>query len=310
MLRLIDHLTCSIRLASDGLRYPLPLDGPARWQGSQASVAVSLPDVPGNHIITASFASDACAEPFSFALETGTDRFETAPFGADTQDRERQAGSGAVVPVDYFRTTRKLVAPTLTLACAAPPPLRYLMVVSIRPQHIEPPDAMPEDVLVVPAPCHSQLSLADEIRLRACSPTATAMALGIVDQADLETFVASARHRSTNLYGVWPQNIWAAARRGAIGAIELISDWRVVVELLRSGTPIVASIRFAAGELANAPRAQTDGHLVLVRGIEAGKIVANDPAAPVGSVERRYDATQFATAWMRQRGVAYAFASA
>ena len=310
MPTLIDHLTCSIRLASDGLRYPLPVDGPARWQGNRATVSLPLPDVPDDHIITASFASDACAEPFSFALETGAERFETACFGADTQGRERQAGSGAMVPVDYFRTTRKLVAPTLTLACAAPAPHRYLLVVSIRPRHLEPPDDAPQDVLVVPAPCHSQLSLPDAISLRACSPTATAMALGIATQADLEAFVASARHRSTNLYGVWPQNIWAAARHGTIGAVELISDWRVVVELLRRGTPIVASIRFAAGELGNAPRAQTDGHLVLVRGIEAGEVVVNDPAASAGNVERRYDATQFANVWMRRRGVAYLFADA
>ena len=273
-------------------------------------MVVPLPNVPADHIITASFASDGCAEPFSFALESGTDRFETARFGHNVHGRERQAGKGAVVPVDYFRTLRELVEPTLTLICAVPPPRRYLIVVSIRPRQIEPPADIPLDVPVVVAPCHSQLSLPADIRLRACSPTATAMALGIVDQADFSAFVASARHRSTDLYGAWPQNIWAAARRGVIGAVELISDWRTVVDLLRRGASVVASVRFAAGELAGSPRPQTGGHLVLVRGIESGNVVVNDPAAPSGGVERRYDAKEFAAVWMRQRGVAYVFGNA
>ena len=302
-----DQLTCSIRFASEGLDYPLPVAGPAPWLDKRANVRVRLPNVPADHIITASFASDDCAVPFSFALETGVERFETARFGHNVQRRERQAGKSAVVPVDYFRTTREIAAPTLTLLCPAPAPRRYLLVASIRPRQIAPPMDAPADVPVIAAPCHSQLNLPADVSLRACSPTATAMALGIRDAASCAAFVASARHRSTDLYGAWPQNIWAAARRGVIGAVELISDWHAVVELLGGGTPVVASIRFAAGELAGSPRAQTGGHLVLVRGVEAGKIVVNDPAAPSDSVERRYDATEFGAVWMRQRGVAYVF---
>ena len=294
-------------MASDGLAYPLAVDGPAPWSRNQATLTVSLPDVPASHIITASFASDSCAEPFSFVLRSGAERFETARFGGNVQGRERQDGKGAAVPVDYFRTRRQLVDPTLTLACEAPAPRRYLVVVSIRPHRIEPPQDVPGDVAAIAAPCLSQLSLTEDIALRACSPTATAMALGIAEHSGFAAFVASARHRSTDLYGAWPQNIWAAARLGALGGLELVSDWRNVVAVLRRGHPLVASIRFAAGELAGSPRAQTGGHLVLLRGIDAGEVVVNDPAAPPGSIERRYDARQFAAVWMRQRGVAYVF---
>lgn len=289
--------------------YPLAVDGTAGWLRNQATLAVPLPNIPAGHIITASFAGDSCAEPFSFVLQSGAERFETARFGANVHGRERQEGKGAVVPVDYFRTRRQLVEPTLTLVCQAPAPRRYLVVVSIRPHQVEPPQDVPGNVPAVAAPCHSQLSLNEDIALRACSPTATAMALGIDEQTAFAAFVASARHRSTDLYGAWPQNIWAAARHGVLGAVELVSDWRNVVAVLRRGCPLVASIRFAAGELTGSPRAQTGGHLVLLRGIDAGAVVVNDPAAPPGGVERRYDARQFATVWMRQRGVAYVFAS-
>ena len=304
---MIDQLTCSIRLASDGLDYPLAVDGAASWFGNKATLAVPLPDIPAGHIVAASFASDSCAEPFSFVLQSGKERFETARFGANVQGRERQEGKGAAVPVDYFRTLRELAGPTLTLVCRAPAPRRYLVVVSVRPHQIEPPQDLPGNVRAVAAPCHSQLSLQEDIALRACSPTATAMALGIAESAGVQAFVASARHRSTDLYGAWPQNVWAAARLGTLGGIELISDWRNVVAVLSSGRPLVASIRFATGELAGSPRAQTGGHLVLLRGIDGGEVVVNDPAAEPGSVERRYDARQFATVWMRQRGVAYVF---
>ena len=70
------------------------------------------------------------------------------------------------------------------------------------------------------------------------------------------------------------------------------------------------SIRFQAGELPNSPMPATGGHLVLLRGIDDGTVLVNDPAAPPGSVERRYDARAFAAAWMRQRGAAYVFAGA
>ena len=71
---------------------------------------------------------------------------------------------------------------------------------------------------------------------------------------------------------------------------------------------MVASVRFRAGELPNSPMPATGGHLVLLRGIEGGTVRVNDPAAPPGAVDRRYDARAFAAAWMRERGAAYVFA--
>ena len=299
-----DRLVYSLRLASPEVDYPLPLHGEADWR--RGGVRMELPDVPADHLITASFASVSTAVAFSFRLDVGRARFETARFGKGTRRRERHRGGGTIVPVDYFETTAELSKPVLTLRCRAPVPRDYLLVISIRPREVAAP-ALPAARTAVAAPCLSQLSLPAPIRHAACSPTATSMALGIDQHGDFEAFVASALHRPTGLYGAWPQNIWAVARRGVLAAVELATDWQLAQGVLASGAPLVASIRFDAGELTGSPRPQTGGHLVLLRGIEQDAVVVNDPAAEPGKVECRYDAAEFAKVWLRRRGVAYVF---
>ena len=303
-----DQLIYSLRLASPDVDYPLTVYGEADWQGGAAPVRIELPDVPGHHLITASFASTSTPASFSFRLDAGRARFETARFGQRTRRRERSRGAGVAVPVDYFETHVDLARPILSLRCKAPAPSHYLLAVSIRPIELTPPSDVPADRAAIAAPCLSQLSLAQDIRLLACSPTATSMALGIAEHGDFEAFVASTRHHSTGLYGAWPQNIWAAARRGVLAATEVATDWQLAERVLATGVPLVASIRFGAGELTGSPRPQTGGHLVLLRGVEDGAVVVNDPAAAPGHVECRYAAAEFAKAWIRQRGIAYVFA--
>lgn len=306
-----DQLFHALRFASDDVRYPLDIDGKADWRRGTANVRVALPDVPANHIITASFASPTTGAPFSFRLSAADgDWFETARFGGRARRRERHHGRGVVVSVDYFDVARDLAQPNLSLLCLAAKPTRYLLVVCIRPRDVPTPSHIPGNIDGLAATELSQMALPADIRLLACSPTATAMALGIAEYDDFEAFVASARHSPTGMYGVWPHNLWAAARRGVLGAVELFSGWRRVADLLTNGTRIVASIRFAAGELDGSPRPQTGGHLVLLRGIEDGKVVVNDPAAPPECVELRYDIAQFARAWLCHRGTAYVFADA
>lgn len=304
-----------LRLASPDVRYPLPVHGEADWRRGVATVVVPLPPVPASHVIAASFACTDAEAPFSFRLSARggwrwLHRFETARFGHDTRQRERRRGRGVAVPVDYFETTADLPAPVLTLLCEAPPPRDYLLVVSIRPKAIdvpaEPPAPMPE----VAATALSQRALPSPLRESACGPTATAMALGLETTEALATFAAAARHPPTGLYGAWPQNLWAAARYGRLAGLELATDWQIAQRALAAGTPVVASIRFAAGALSGAPMAATGGHLVLLRGIDGDEVIVNDPAAPPDAVPRRYSAAEFAKAWLRWRGAAYVFAAA
>lgn len=305
--------TWQLRLASPDARYPLPVHGEAEWRRGAATAAVPLPLVPAGHVIAASFASTDAAAPFSFRLRVGRrrwlHRFETARFGHGTRQRERRWGRGVVVPVDYFETIADLPAPVLTLACDAPPPQDYLLVVSVRPKEIDVPAEAPGPVPEVAASALSQRALPSPLRESACGPTATAMALGLETTEALATFAAAARHPPTGLYGAWPQNLWAAARYGRLAGLELATDWQIAQRALAARAPLVASIRFAAGALNGAPMAATSGHLVLVRGIDGGEVVVNDPAAPPDAVPRRYSAAEFAKAWLRWRGAAYVFAA-
>ncbi len=303
-----DPLFHCIRFASGDVRYPLPVAGPIDWRLGLAVASIELPTVPTGHIIAASFASTSTPQAFSFRLECAAGRFRTATFGPRARRRERSRGQGVAVPVDYFDTERELRGGVLHLHCLARRPSNYLLSVCIRPRSIAPPSDAPPDSPVRPASCLSQSTAPAAVSRQACSPTATAMALGIEERADYHAFVRSAWHRPTGLCGAWPQNVWAAARRGRLAAVELVSDWPAAIAAMGDGAPVVASIRFGAGQLANAPLPSTAGHLVLLRGIENGRVIVNDPAAAPGEIERRYDAAEFARAWMQHRGAAYVFA--
>lgn len=302
-------------LASRDVRYPLPVHGFAEWRRGAATATVPLPPLPAGHVVAASFASAEVAAPFSFRLRPGgkgrwLHRFETARFGARTRRGQRQRGAGVAVPVDYFETVADLPAPVLTLACSAPPPRDYLLVASVRPKEVDAPVEAPAPRPAVAASALSQRALPSPLRESACGPTATAMALGLDTTAALAAFAAQARHPPSGLYGAWPQNLWAAARHGRLAGLELATDWQLAQQALAAGAPVVASIRFAAGGLKGAPVAATGGHLVLLRGIEGGEVIVNDPAAPPADVVRRYSAAEFAAAWLRWRGAAYVFAAA
>ncbi|MCY3811902.1 MAG: C39 family peptidase [Gammaproteobacteria bacterium] len=301
-------MTYSVRFASPEVDYPLPVAGTAPWRLGTAHAIIDLPDIPADHIIAAGFASTSTRQRFALQLRCNSGRFQTAAFGHRAKALMRSRGRGVGVPVDYFDTSDDLTSVRLCLKCRARAPAVYLLTVSIRPRIIEAPTTVPVDTPVLGAPCLSQTTLDAAISRQACSPTATAMALGIADDAEFRAFVQSAMHRPTGLCGVWPQNLWAAARRGRLGGVELMSSWEDVRQALSAQVPVVASVRFQTGELPNSPMPATGGHLVLLRGIEGGTVRVNDPAGPPGAVDRRYDARAFAAAWMRERGAAYVFA--
>jgi hypothetical protein len=126
---------------------------------------------------------------------------------------------------------------------------------------------------------------------------------------DVNEVVVSAHHRVTNLFGVWPQNIWALSRWGVIGAVETSANWESISELLCAGYPLVASIAFGKGTLDGCPLVSSNGHLVIIRGIQNNEVFVNDPAARSEiEVPRRYDIDQFRQAWLATRGVFYLLA--
>lgn len=328
----------SVRFASRDADYPLQVTGPASWRQHSTSEAnpagsvrtpaggfpmwratVPLPNVPADHIVAASLASLPAPVSFSFRLECHLGEFTTATFGeahataqttkAPNAHLRAARVAGVTVPIDYFDTTRPLKGVHLHVDFQGSAPARYLFVVSARPRVMPAPSPPLQEVEPLPASSLSQTTLDDGLRHQACSPTATAMALRIEDDRRFREFVSRALHPTTGLCGVWPQNVWAAAAHGRLVGVELMSDWDDAGRALVAGSTVVASLRFGSGALPGSPIEQTGGHLVLLRGIDGGQVVVNDPAAPPGQVERLYPAGAFGAAWLRHRGAAYVLAA-
>ncbi len=79
---------------------------------------------------------------------------------------------------------------------------------------------------------------------------------------------------------------------------------REAERFVAAGIPLVASVRFRAGELTGSPISATNGHLLVITGFTAsGDVVVNDPAAPRnGTVVRTYRRGEFENAWVPKSG--------
>jgi hypothetical protein len=153
-----------------------------------------------------------------------------------------------------------------------------------------------------------------------CSPTSLAMVLGYyrrlpsasayawVNDAYADPWVNHVA-RLTYDYGYrgtgnWPFNTAVGAGRVADAFVTRLTDLRMAERFLRSGIPLVVSIRFASGQLSGAPISSTAGHLVVLAGLTStGDPVGLDPAAGHASTVRHvYDRAQFERAWLSGSG--------
>ncbi len=151
-----------------------------------------------------------------------------------------------------------------------------------------------------------------------CSPTSLAMVLGYYDALPVraETSWVGRDHRdrvvdhlarSTYDYsyrgtGNWPFNTAQAATRTREAFVTRFTSLVDVERLIAAGIPVITSITFGRGQLANAPISASNGHLLVVVGFtESGDVVVNDPAAPrKPGVRRTYDRGQFEDAWLKR----------
>jgi len=301
----------TLRFASANVaaRHPLELSGAATWRRSEGawSCTIALGDLPNDHIVVPSFASKG-APHSDFAAELVA--ADTAWRIAPTQRSALETtGSDprATTHIDYFHCRADLAAASLTLAVAAAcEPADYLVSVSVRQFRITAaPGASITRRLVVPP--ISQLTAPRALRYRICSPTCIAMVLAFhgID-APLAAVVRECLHEPSGLFGVWPLAIRTATDAGLIGSVECFSTLDAAAPVLARGLPIVASIRFAAGALPGAALSATDGHLVVVTGMDADWVYINDPAARDASgVPRQCPRDAFAAAWLTERGAAY-----
>ncbi len=153
-------------------------------------------------------------------------------------------------------------------------------------------------------PCRSQMAEAREIRGRICSPTCCAMALEWLGLYYPTAFVAADCYDAgAKIYGNWPFNVASLWRLGLRSRLGFFPSMEAASGLLKAGNPIIASIKFGEGQLGGAPIAKTNGHLVLIRGLErdgsgAWRVLVNDPAAAdSSSVGRNYALDEFERAW-------------
>ncbi len=303
-------------------QYPLEISSAADWQadGDGWAAHIDLGPLPAGEMIAPSLSLlDAPVHGFVFTLEADgrQHRLAAVPPPSDPdaiQAAKAQAGSAGRrqkvrTAIDCFHVDRAVR--NATLHChltGVRRPDRYLLTVSIRPTDLEPEAAgsLP-DIRTERPPTISQMLQNPRIAGRVCSPVGTAMVMGTHRRNLItEQIIADCHDTLTGMYGLWPLAVRSAAGAGLIGAVELFSGWEPVVVCLRAGLPLVASIRYGAGELPGAPMNATGGHLVVVHGIEADHVLVHDPAAPVhGSVARRYPLDVFGRAWFRHRGAVY-----
>ncbi len=162
----------------------------------------------------------------------------------------------------------------------------------------------------ITVPSISQIEQRKEIANRICSSMSTAMILqsyGI----DLDPLALAALEYSDKQsdYGIWPRNIWAASKYGALGMVTALNSYKELSSLLSCDIPVVATLTYKKGELTNAAVPETKGHLMVIKGIHDKGVLVNDPAGKTkADVERYYDKDEFARAWLHNKhGICYVF---
>jgi len=236
----------------------------------------------------------------------------TVGLGPELFDSRRTDGPLSV-DVDTFRTTTPVEAVRLRLRVRAADPSALLaapwaLTLSAADAGAPPASttaARPPVRLAVPP--LSQMEAEPSLAHRICSPTCVAMVLDYWRRPVAVTALAREMfHPATDLYGVWPAAILAAARQGIAGYLLRFPDWAAAAWCLARGLPVIASVRYTAGELTGAAASATGGHLLVLAGYEDGVALVNDPAAPTAaSVARRYAIDELRRVWLERAAVGY-----
>jgi hypothetical protein len=306
--------------------------------GSEGELLVESPEwrprVPSRHLVPAlsvlsEVAYSARFELSGWASGTWSPWVATATIGQErssTASRPRSAHCGrprsssvspayssaltcdideytAAVPLERLRLRIRIRADD-GRAIAAAPWMATLSACDLGPVASD-IAAPPTPRLSVPAV--SQMDTPPEIALRICSPASVAMVLDYWGApTPLLPLAADVFHAETDRYGVWPAAIHAAGRRGVAGYLLRFPDWSSAAWCLERKLPIIASVRYGPGELADAAIPETSGHLIVLTGSDADHVFVNDPVAPtVATVPRRYRLDELQHAWLDHTGIGY-----
>ena len=234
-----------------------------------------------------------------------------APFYSGSESS--RVGGPLSVDVDVFRAATPVEAVRLRLRVRAPDPAALLAAPWALTLSAADPSAPRESVTAAAPPVRlavpsvSQMEADPALAHRICSPTCVAMVLDYWRRpADVAALAREMFHPATDLYGVWPVAILVAARRGVAGYLLRFPDWGAAAWCLARGLPVIASVRYAAGELTGAAASATPGHLLVLTGYEDGAALVNDPAAPTAAtVARRYSIDDLRRVWLDRASVGY-----
>ena len=165
----------------------------------------------------------------------------------------------------------------------------------------------PPSFLDISIPLKSQRVEDAAIQNKICSPTCVSM---LLDYWGHHTTIAEVAEKVYNIqhgiYGIWPANIRAASQWGISGYLLRFTSLEELSWFLKQGIPIVASVNYTKGELRQAAIEETQGHLLVIRGLKEDKVLVNDPASyDVHQVYREYRAQEFETVWLKRKGVGY-----
>ncbi|MCY4603040.1 MAG: C39 family peptidase [Gemmatimonadetes bacterium] len=285
---------------------------PLAWRGDEFSFDLPPAVLEGaTEILPGLSVVHGGAWGYQFAIECETKtghscRAVLDPIGSFVGAESGAANEEVAAEIDLLRIRTPLRAATLHLRVqGVAPTAPALLSVSVRRKGAVPaPIAASRDTALA-VPPQSQMVLRPELASHVCSPTSVAMLLAYYGHsADIYDVIAEARHQPSGLYGVWPANIHAAARRGLLGYLLHFSSWEAARALLDAGIPIIASVRYEAGELSRAAIERTSGHLLVVRGCAGDAVLVNDPAATT-EVARAYDLVEFCKIWLERSAVGY-----
>jgi hypothetical protein len=137
-----------------------------------------------------------------------------------------------------------------------------------------------------------------------CSAAALAMLLRFHGrEVDVPSVARAVFDSAYNGTGNWAFNVAYAGALGLRGVVAYLQGIDHVAAFVAAGLPVAISISWREGQLTAAPLPASDGHLVVVRGIEAEQILVNDPAQPAVTV--RFPRAELDALFREHGGVAY-----
>lgn len=156
-------------------------------------------------------------------------------------------------------------------------------------------------------PFRAQGDAPECLRHEICSPTSVNMVMGYLGREQpLEETAQAIYDNDHGIFGNWARAVQHAAQMGFNGQLERFRSWEPVKRHIAAGRPVIASIRFEAGTFPSAAMAQTDGHLIVIRGFTPeGDVIVNDPGSKSKGRGAVYKANELAQAWFGRGGVGY-----